>query len=178
MENTNKKADGFPAEEILTWWWEMQPASEHQDQPNRRGELAALRRCKTLAEVLLVPRFQTLRWKLQAAGYNHIPACAAIAGILAHVKTDDTKQAFAEWLAKPKAEGSGPRLSELRFRRLVRVKSHDELFADLIRILPLAADTAPVKALARDIYLWNDQTRRNWVFKYYDTLAGGEEYPE
>jgi CRISPR system Cascade subunit CasB len=174
MDNANETSGGFPAADIFQWWEEMQP-DQQGDGPNRRGELAELRRCKTLAEVLLVPRFQVLRWKLQAAGYRYMPACAAVAGILAHVETNNTEHVFAEWLARPKAEGTGsPRLSDLRFRRLMRAKSHDELFIDLIRVLPLAADTAPVKQLAEDIYRWNEYTRRKWTFAYYDAQAEGE----
>jgi CRISPR system Cascade subunit CasB len=173
MEIVTEKTGGLPTEAIFKWWHEIQPDQEMEGQPNRRGELAELRRCKTLAEIFLVPRFQLLRRIVHPSEYL-LPACASIAGILAHVKTNDAKHTFAQWLALPKAEGSGPRLSELRFRRLVRIKNYDDLFIDLIRVLPLAADTAPVKQLAEDIYWWNDYTRRQWTFDYYDVLAEGE----
>lgn len=175
MENaTEKKPGGFPAEAVFKWWHEMQPANQGAG-PNRRGELAELKRCKTLAEILLVPRFQVLRRSLQAEGFGYMPACAAVAGILAHVETNQEQHTFAAWLAQPKEKGAGPRLSELRFRRLVRAKSHEELFIGLIRVLPLAADTAPVKRLAEDIGRWGDFVRRQWTFDYFDTLAGAQE---
>lgn len=167
MDSVNEKPGGFPAEEVFKWWQEMQPDQESEGRPKYRGELAELRRCKILEEVLLVPRFQLLR-RIVHPPQNRLSACAAMAGILAHVKTHETKHTFAEWLALPKAEGAGSRLSELRFRRLIRNKTHGDLFTDLIRILPLAADTAQVKQLAEDIYRWNDYTRRKWTFAYYD----------
>jgi CRISPR system Cascade subunit CasB len=176
MDSVNVKPNDFPADEIYKWWREMQLDQEEEGRRNFRGDLAELRRCKNLAEVLLAPRFQPLRWKLQKAGYAYMPACAAVAGILAHVEINDAKYSFGEWLGLPKAEGlTTPKLSELRFRRLVQAKAHDELFIDLIRVLPLAADTAPVKQLARDVYSWNDYTRRNWTFAYYDAQAGEEK---
>lgn len=173
MEAIQDKRRAFPAEDVYTWWWEMQPANEGAGQPKHRGELAELRRCKSLSEVLLVPRFQVLRWKFQAAGYGAIPAVAAVAGVLAHV-AQDTNEPFGTYLAQPKPKGSGPKLSELRLRRLIRIKSRDELFASLIRVLALAGGTAPVRQLAEDIWYWNDRTRRDWAFAYYDAL--GEKY--
>lgn len=171
MEKIQAKSDAFPGAAVFAWWLEMQPASEMAGQPNRRGELAELKRCKTLEDILLVPRFQLLRRILQAAGWSRLSACAAMAGVLAHIKTHQEKPAFAAWLAQPRGEGLGPRVSELRFRRLVRIKSHDELLIDLVRVLPLAGDAAPVVALAEDVYRWNDFTRQRWTFDYYDALV-------
>jgi len=161
---------------VMMWWKEMQPASEEEDQPNRRGELADLRRCKTLEELLLVPRFQLLRRELRKAGFHKeqkYPAMAAIAGVLARIK-QTTDLTFPAWLAQPKGIGGEPRLGELRFRRLMNCKTLDELFPALIRVLPLADNTAPVASLANDIYYWNDQTRQKWTFAYYDALLGSE----
>jgi CRISPR system Cascade subunit CasB len=171
MQNIHTKADAFPDAAVFAWWLEMQPASEKPGQPNRRGELAELKHCKSLEDILLVPRFQLLRRILQVTGRGHLPACAAMAGILAHIKTHQDKPTFAAWLAQPRGESAGSRVSELRFRRLIRIKSHDELFIDLVRVLPLADNTAPVVALARDVYRWNDFTRQRWTFDYYDALG-------
>jgi CRISPR system Cascade subunit CasB len=166
IQDEKKKFDAT----VIKWWREMQPASEHEGEPNRRGELAELKRCKTLAEIVLVPHFQVLRRELQAAGYGNLPACAAVAGVLAHVKAHNGEQAFAAQLAQPKPKGNTPRVSELRFRRLLKAKPYEELFIDLVRILPLVDHSAPVAQLAQDIYYWGDRTRRDWTFAYYDAL--------
>jgi CRISPR system Cascade subunit CasB len=172
MDNTEKKEDDFPTTRIFDWWHEMQPANEQEGQRNYRGELAELKRSKSMEEVMLTPRFQVLRRAfLKTERHKDIVACATIAGVLAHVEHNDTKYPFAEWLAMPKVEGgSESRLSELRFRRLIRIETRKDLFAALIRILPLAGDTAQIGTLARDIYYWNERTRREWTFRYYDKL--------
>lgn len=163
---------------VTDWWREMQPAAELEGQPNRRGELAELKRCKTLAEVLLVPRFHLLRWRLLKAecGMGNDAGLAAAAGILAHVKqTTDLK--FPAWLAQSKASGE-PRVGELRFKRLASCDSLPELFPALIRVLPLADATAPVASLANDIYHWEHQdgkTRQRWTLDYYEALLTEEE---
>ncbi len=161
---------------VMEWWQEMRPANEREGQPNRRGELAELKRCKTLAELLFVPRLQVLRWKLRKADYAKeakYPAIAAIAGVLARVEqTTDTK--FPVWLAQSKANGE-PRVGELRFQKLASCKSLDEVFSALIRVLPLADKTAPVASLAHDIYHWGERTRQRWTMEYYEELIKEEE---
>ncbi len=157
---------------VTNWWRDMQPATEQDGQPKRRGELAELRRCNTLEELLFVPRFQVLRRDLYRAGYGYVSSVAAVAGILARIK-QTTELTFPVWLAQSKSGGE-PRLSELRFRRLIGYKTLEEAFPALIRILPLADNTAPIASLANDIYHWNDQTRQRWTFAYYDALAGSK----
>jgi CRISPR system Cascade subunit CasB len=174
MESAKENPKSFPSDEIYQWWYDMQPANEGPGKPNRRGELAELRRCKTLTEILLVPQFQSLRRVLQSEHFGYIPACAAVAGVLAHVKTHQETDPFAVWLAQSKAKGAGPRLSELRFRRLIRLQSHDDLFTEMVRVLTQADATANVRQLARDVYFWNDRTRRDWTFGYYDAGAAQE----
>ena len=160
---------------VTEWWQEMQPAAEREGEPNRRGELAELRRCKALAEVLLVPRFHVLRWRLFKASCEpqQDSRLAAVAGVLARVKqTTDLK--FPAWLAQSKANGE-PRVSELRLQRLASCASLEELFPALVRVLPLADETAPVASLANDIYHWGDKTRQHWTMTYYEALLNEEE---
>ena len=174
-ETPEEKRDRFRAT-VTDWWKEMQPAAEQAGEPSRRGERAELKRCKTLAELFLVPRFQVLRWRLARAGFDHEsrrPAIAAAAGILARVEhTTDLK--FPAWLAQFKANGE-PRVSELRFRRLVSCGPLEDLFPALLRVIPLAEDTAPVASLAYDIYHWGEKTRQRWTMEYYEALLVQEE---
>ncbi|WP_347259223.1 type I-E CRISPR-associated protein Cse2/CasB, partial [Methylocaldum sp.] len=95
------------------------------------------------------------------------------AGILARIKqTTDLK--FPAWLAQSKANGE-PRVGELRFRRLASCGSLEEVFPALIRVLPLADETAPVAALAHDLYSWSERTRQRWTMEYYEALLTEEE---
>ena len=161
---------------VMEWWQEMQPSAEQEGKPNRRGELAELKRRKTLEELLLVPRFQVLRWRLRKADYAKeakYPNIAAIAGVLSRIEqTTDMK--FPVWLAQSKANGE-PRIGELRFQRLMSCKLLEEVFPALIRVLPLADKTAPVASLAHDIYHWGEKTRQRWTMEYYEELLKNEE---
>lgn len=169
-EESRKKFD----DTVIQWWREMQPSAEEEGQPNRRGELAELKRCKTLAEVLLVPRFHVLRWRLIKMGCNtNAHGLAATASILAHVK-QTTEMKFPVWLAQSKVNGN-PRVSRLRFKRLVRSETLDEVFPMLIRVLSLADDTAPIASLAHDLSHWNERTRNRWAWEYLEALLAEEE---
>ena len=59
------------------------------------------------------------------------------------------------------------RVSGLRFRRLIRIEDRDELYPHLIRVLGLLDLRTDVVALARDVYLWNEPTRKRWAYDYY-----------
>ena len=162
---------------VTDWWKEMLPANEKPGQPNYRGDVAELKRCKTLAELLFVRRCQVLRWQLLKADYAKsdakYPAVAAIAGILARIEQPTDKK-FPVWLAQFKPNGE-PRVGESRFRKLASLKSLDELFPALIRVLPLADKTAPAASLAYDLYHWGEKTRQRWTMEYYAELLEEEE---
>lgn len=162
---------------VTDWWKEMLPANEKSGQPNHRRDVAELKRCKTLAELLFVRRCQALRWQLLKADYAKsdakYPAVAAIAGILARIE-QTTEMKFPVWLAQSKANGE-PRVGESRFQKLASLKSLDELFPALIRVLPLADKTAPIASLAHDLYHWGEQTRQRWTMEYYAALLDEEE---
>jgi len=101
-------------------------------------------------------------------------ALAALAGVLAHVKKPETplkEQTVAAHFASPSKEGEKqPRVSELRFMRLVKIKTHPELYTALIRLIHLAGKNAPTADLIKSVYWWNDRTRQEWTFQYYDKL--------
>lgn len=73
------------------WWEELQ-------QPERRGERAALRRCATLDEVILTTGYHRLLHYLRTSGFyeeRNKRQQAAIAGLLARVKHDDDRHIFS-----------------------------------------------------------------------------------
>jgi CRISPR system Cascade subunit CasB len=61
-----------------------------------------------------------------------------------------------------------PRLSEARFRRLLRAEVNDDLPDQLIRLVRLAKGRVAVSSLARDFMHWNDKTRQRWAFEYFN----------
>ena len=76
----------------------------------------------------------------------------------------------AALLATPTKAGLGPRVSELRFQRLVAIRDIKELYPNLLRTIHLAGERVPVADLIRSVRYWTDTQRRDWVQRYYDTL--------
>ena len=164
------------AADVVHAWWAELTAPAKPGQPSRRGELAQLRRCKTLEEVLFAPPYQALYHRAVAAGWGDRLRIAAVAGALSHLKGEvESSRNCAAFLATPKEKGQGPRVSELRFQRLMREKELDEFYPALLRILHLAGEKAPVRDLIEGIYLWGDSRRRQWTFAYYEKLLESEK---
>lgn len=145
----------------LHQWW--------QGLEEERASRAMLRRCSTLDEVSLSPAYQRFyrymlacHWPADAA-LRQNDKLAAIAGLLAHVKTDDTQRLS---LKMSESDGDKPLVSELRFRGLLKVDSTDDLFISLRRALPLVGHQASIHQLARDVYWWNDDTKKQWAYSY------------
>jgi CRISPR system Cascade subunit CasB len=147
---------------VLHQWW--------QGLETDRATRAALRRCATLDEVSLSPAYQRFyrymlacNWPVDAAPWQN-DKLAAIAGLLAHIKTDDTQR-----LPIKMSELSGDKtlVSELRFRNLIKVDNGDDLFISLRRTLPLINHQASIHQLARDVYWWGDETKKQWAYSYH-----------
>jgi CRISPR system Cascade subunit CasB len=175
-------------------WWRPLVAPPEPGKPSNRGELASLRRCKNLEEILFVPAYHRLYFRVSPLEWTDRVKVAAVAGLLAHVKgdleatespdktapagggepiKDDRAQqaaTVAALLASPTKLGLGPRVSELRFQRLVKITDLRELYPDLLRIIHLAGERVPVRDLIRSVRWWNEKQRRDWTYRYYDTL--------
>jgi len=164
-----------PEDLVYEWWAELTRPDE-RGRPSLRGELAELRRCKTLDEVFFAPVFHSLYHRLAPMGWRSRQGLALVAGVLAHVRAEpEQRRTFAQHLACAAPGREGPRVSEQRFRHLVAHKTLPELFGALIRVVHLAGDAAPVKDLAHGIYRWNDATREQWTFRYYEQLLTQEQ---
>ena len=149
------------AHDVLVEWWNGLDDS--------RGDRAALRRCHNPTEVAFNPAFHRLRMKLKQFGYVNQESLALIAGVLSHVG-DDNDVHIAEQMATPKLGSKTACVSELRFRRILKVQDNTDLFEPLIRIVHMLDGTVNIPVLANSIYWWNvsDSTRKEWAFKYYD----------
>lgn len=162
--------------QIVHEWWSKLTGEVKPGEPSHRGELAELRRCKQLDEVLFTPEFHRLYQRLSQTNWRYRPAIAAVAGILAHVRGEPGEEKrFAAYMAVYLQGRESPRVLERRFQRLVANKSLQELYPALIRIVHLADSQAPVADLAQSIFSWNDQTRRDWTFDYYNKLLDQEK---
>lgn len=149
---------------------------------------AQLRRCRSTSEVLGVPAGIVLLHRLGVLGGLGEPSLDArvvralgLARVLAHVKEDDDGaklMAVLGWKKPPiGAEsnvdvGERPRLSEVRFRRLLQVREGDEQTVAFIRLVRLAEGRVSVAALSQDYLVWHrDATKHRWAFDYYGATS-------
>jgi len=152
---------------IIAWQKELE---------EERGDRAELRRCRSPAEVAFVPAFYRLKMDMPQ---NLDPErLAAVAGILSHVEIPpkvDGRVTIAELFARPDEGRSAPRISDPRFRRLLRVADDDyaELYPMLTRIIRQIKRKVPEQAipsLVWGVYKWDQTTKRRWAEAYYEHI--------
>ena len=143
---------------VMNWWRGLAEDT---------GGRAALRRANDITAVVMLPAYQHLHRRLRAAGWPdrpwHNDRLAAVAGLLAHVREPAEHSLPA---AMSQREGDKPRVSALRFIRLLESPDIDALFVGLRRALPLLQHRADVLALATDVVNWNDEVRKRWAYAY------------
>ncbi len=160
MRETPFKQDSESGKALLDWWTALQKDP---------GERAELRRCHTLNEAVLTPAYQRLRIALIKTLQGNEEGLAAVAGLLAHVKSPQF-QPIARQMAEKKNDK--PVVSESRFRRLLKAKDQRELFIAMKRVLHLLDGNADLYTLAQAAYFWNERTRRDWANDYYLAALG------
>lgn len=65
------------------------------------------------------------------------------------------------------AGADAPKLSELRFRRLLQTERGEEQVTAFVRLVQLLGGKIDVARLADDFVFWNDRVKREWAFDYY-----------
>jgi CRISPR system Cascade subunit CasB len=131
--------------ELMAWWKALD---------DNRGERAELRGAETPDEVLPAKAFHALCRVLPRWESRDLLALATVAGILAHVKTNDNLS-LPRQLGQPKEKGGDkPAFSELRFQQLLSCQDHAEFFQRLRRAVQMMDGTADVCRLADDILRW------------------------
>lgn len=158
-------------------WWSYTCDPQRGDSAGR----ARLKRCRSATEALTVPaavglarRLGAIREPLDEWGLER---ALGLARVLAHVTSDTTVTAMraAGWGSFPgeRREADSdptarPRLSEVRFRRLLQTEGGEEQVLMFIRLVHLIGGVVNVAALARDYLTWHwDSTRHRWAFEYY-----------
>jgi CRISPR system Cascade subunit CasB len=144
---------------LIDWWAGLDRA---------RGDRAALRRCRSAQEVAFVPAYHRLRQNLSRVAPVDAEKLAVVAGILSHVKDNDFSLRFAQQMATPKSGSDRARVSGLRFRRLLKLESRDDLYGAVVRTIRLLDGSLDIASLADGVYWWNERTKKNWAFDYYD----------
>ena len=145
------------SKELHAWW---------QGLEQNRGARAELRRANNITEVVIQQSFYFARRKFAKFFVQRSEQLrlAMILGLLAHVK-----QPTRVKLAKQMATGDRPRVSELRFKRLLRCE-RDELYQPLMRIIRLLDGQVNIGNLAELCFYWGDNIRKELAFNYYPTI--------
>lgn len=156
--DTGKAGEKTPGRIVLGWWGRRLG----RDDGRSRALAARLRRAGTV-DALTEPEVHELARSL---GLRDAERLARLVMLLAEVRTH-VPQTLARRLG-----GTAPKLSHLRFQRLMRA-SGDELTDALRRAIVMADRSCNVAALGVDLLDWSEWTRGNWCFHYF-----GAEAPE
>jgi len=151
------------ADALLAWWDDLQ---------KNNGARAELRRCKENAQVLLVPEFHRLCHRMRPFMAN--PSgwelqLSAVAGLLSHVK-ERSSQKLAEQMAEKRANGDTPRVSQLRFRRLLQ-RERCDLYPAMIRLIHMLDNRVDLLDLATVVFFWGEKTRQQLAFTYFPKIT-------
>jgi len=155
---------------------------------DNRGDCARLRRAERPEDVLLTEAFFHFLQRMPDSFGGKIPEdqrlfiCAAVAGLVSHIKENLKSNRFAEQLATPAGKGKKAPMSELRFQQLQKSRTTDEFYLRVIRAIRLLDGKVNVSSLANDIIHWhkefNNQLNREppkrlavrWATDYFTTL--------
>lgn len=173
---------------ILDWWREHAPDQRPEDETAEketkrktdRAVFARLRRCATPSEALLEPAAIDLAIRLGLRAdadrrFDRAEAVGTVAAALAHVRTHDTEQSFAERLGE-KVSGDQRLLSPLRFQRLIQAEPGPRQLDAMRRAIAQAKRRANVGQLGADLFDWSDlfrgdRIRTRWTFHYHGAGA-------
>lgn len=145
---------------LVGWWRGLQ-------EPHNSGNRAELRRAATVDAVIMTPAFQRLcsGFTDEFRSDSDKTRLAAIAGLLAHVKESaESRMEIAKQMAQ-KTDDT-PRVSELRFRRLLQ-KSRGDLFVPMVRVIRLLDHRVNIFDLIESVYYWGDRVKKKWAYAYF-----------
>lgn len=164
--------EGHPASVFILEWWE----SLKQNKGNR----AELRRCKNLEEIQKASAYQRCYWQLKKyfTPEQQVPSreqMAIIIGLAAHIedddlvkKTDQSDNQKNDFFGYQISRGDKPKLSELRFRRLLRIKDREKLYRFLIQVVRMLDKKVNLLDLLSIAYFWGDKAKTSLAYKYYE----------
>jgi CRISPR system Cascade subunit CasB len=146
------------AEKLETWFTQLQ--NRHNDTHNGRAERAALRRAAAPYGALTCQGFMRLSNVLAGViGDKQHRLLGVAIFAAAHADVNNDKKSFAAQLGEKVSAGSDRRyLSELRFERLLRAQTPEELCRLLIRAVTIRGSAGVnLPSLADGILLWMEE---------------------
>lgn len=154
---------GTPGQVILSWWGRRL----NSETGAARKARAQLRRATSLSEVLMLDVTHDLQGHLgrdfsKGDGPRRLALVAVtVAGLDSSVRASLPRR-FGE------KDGDNPRLSPMRFQRILRAADDWELAIRLRRALPIVGRKANVAGLGADLLRWGEDVRTRWCFDYFD----------
>jgi CRISPR system Cascade subunit CasB len=167
--------DTQAAKALLAWHAELEP-----------GPRARLRRASTPTDVVFEPKFHELLHHLadlhpELDRADRREALAAVAGLASRVREHVPGRSLAGQLGVPAARKGGaaqPPLSPLRFRRLLTLDRLEDRYLALGRVIRRLDGRVNLLSLADSVLSWNDHTRQQWAYDYYQPSAAAQENEE
>ncbi|NOQ14510.1 MAG: type I-E CRISPR-associated protein Cse2/CasB [Methyloprofundus sp.] len=143
-----------------------------------KGDRAELRRCKNLKKLQQTSTFQRHYWKLskkfmQGDKYPQKEQMAIMIALVAYIDSNVTSykegdEEKPDYFAYQISRGDKPKLSELRFRRLLKIDDREKLFHFLIQVLRVLDKKVNILDLLSIAYFWGDNTKTKLAYKYYE----------
>jgi CRISPR type I-E-associated protein CasB/Cse2 len=174
--NSTKSGGQQPAagmSKICLEWWDDLTGFTNSKTRNS-GQIAEMRRARDVLEVSFCPAYNYLIRRMtwldgkDRAARRTLDRLAVAACVLAHVRDHTPDMTIARQMALPEKGKSTSAVSELRFRRLMQVRTNDELIAALRRTVSLLGNRVNVADLSDFIVRWEQPTRmKNTAFDYY-----------
>ncbi len=118
---------------------------------DNRGERARLRRCREPKQVLLHSTFYRLKVSLPDWPSKQILALAAVAGLIANAKFDESNKplpSFPQQLGSPKSDGGPIVMSEARFYQLIKSRDWEEFYRRMRRAILMLKASANILSIA------------------------------
>ncbi len=175
-------------QKIFEWWQSLQAGKpkdawkqKEQNSPDKgsldfksgAGDRANLRRARNPDMVAVQQSYLNLyRIIMQEdiSDYVKRKLCdrlPLVAGVLSHVVENSSDSVAVAMGSNPKTGSDRPRVSDLRFRRLMRTKDEESLYIMMIRMVRMMDGRVNVKNLAESLFFWDDMTRKRWASQYY-----------
>lgn len=163
--------EGHPASDIILEWWEGLKIN--------KGDRAELRRCKNLQEIQKSSAFQRCYWQLIKHFSKERPPSreqmAIIIGLASYIenndslkKSDQSDGQENDFWGYQISRGDKPKLSELRFRRLLKISDREKLYHFLVQVVRLLERKVNLLDLLSIAFFWGDTAKTNLSYKYYE----------
>jgi len=165
---------------LISWWKELDAGS---------ADRALLRHCRTPRDVACTPAFHRLILRLEPwcgpMSPGSVDRLSLVAGVLSHVKGNrpdafekDITRSFAVQMARPFppwGRGENACVSDLRFRKLLKIEEPDTLYTTMIHLVRRLNGSVDIAGLAHGIVQWNESTKKEWAYAYYEHVAREEK---